>query len=118
MPLAPGPGAAASRRIEGAGAMLEGIDLLRCPQEVLRGIRGRRVAMIFQDPMTSLNPYMTIEEQLMEPLLIHEKIGRAAAARVALQALQEVGVPDAEQRSRTYPHQFCGGRRPDVAIEM
>ena len=105
-------------RIEGAGAMLEGIDLLRCPQEVLRGIRGRRVAMIFQDPMTTLNPYMTIEEQLMEPLLIHEKIGRAAAARMALQALQEVGVPEAEQRIRSYPHQFSGGMRQRVMIAM
>ena len=105
-------------RIEGAGAVLEGIDLLRCPQEVLRGIRGRRVAMIFQDPMTSLNPYMTIEEQLMEPLLIHEKIGRAAAARRALQALQEVGVPEAEQRIRSYPHQFSGGMRQRVMIAM
>ena len=105
-------------RIEGAGALLEGIDLLRCPQEVLRGIRGRRVAMIFQDPMTSLNPYMTIEEQLMEPLLIHEKIGRAAAARMALQALQEVGVPEAEQRIRSYPHQFSGGMRQRVMIAM
>ncbi len=105
-------------RIEGAGAVLEGIDLLRCPQEVLRGIRGRRVAMIFQDPMTSLNPYMTIEEQLMEPLLIHEKIGRAAAARMALQALQEVGVPEAEQRIRSYPHQFSGGMRQRAMIAM
>ena len=105
-------------RIEGAGAVLEGIDLLRCPQEVLRGIRGRRVAMIFQDPMTSLNPYMTIEEQLMEPLLIHEKIGRAAAARMALQALLEVGVPEAEQRIRSYPHQFSGGMRQRVMIAM
>ena len=105
-------------RIEGAGAVLEGIDLLRCPQEVLRGIRGRRVAMIFQDPMTSLNPYMTIEEQLMEPLLIHERIGRAAAARMALQALQEVGVPEAEQRIRSYPHQFSGGMRQRVMIAM
>jgi oligopeptide transport system ATP-binding protein len=105
-------------RIEGAGAVLEGIDLLRCPPAVLRGIRGRRVAMIFQDPMTSLNPYMTIEEQLMEPLLIHEKIGRAAAARMALQALQEVGVPEAEQRIRSYPHQFSGGMRQRVMIAM
>ena len=105
-------------RIEGAGAVLEGIDLLKCPREVLRGIRGRRIAMIFQDPMTSLNPYMTIEEQLMEPLLIHEKIGRAAAARMALQALQEVGVPEAEQRIRSYPHQFSGGMRQRVMIAM
>jgi oligopeptide transport system ATP-binding protein len=104
-------------RIAG-GVMLGGVDLLNCPKEVLRGIRGRRIAMIFQDPMTSLNPYMTIEEQLMEPLLIHEKIGRAAAARMALQALQEVGVPEAEQRIRSYPHQFSGGMRQRVIIAM
>ena len=105
-------------RISGGGAMLEGVDLLRCPKEVLRGIRGRRVAMIFQDPMTSLNPYMSVEEQLMEPLLIHQKIDRPVAARVALQALREVGVPDAEQRIRSYPHQFSGGMRQRVMIAM
>jgi oligopeptide transport system ATP-binding protein len=104
-------------RIAG-GAVLDGIDLLNCPKEVLRGIRGRRIAMIFQDPMTSLNPYMSVEEQLMEPLLIHQKIDRAAAARMALQALQEVGVPEAEQRIRSYPHQFSGGMRQRVMIAM
>jgi len=104
-------------RIAG-GAVLDGVDLLNCPKEVLRGIRGRRVAMIFQDPMTSLNPYMSVEEQLMEPLLIHQKIDRAAAARMALQALQEVGVPEAAQRIRSYPHQFSGGMRQRVMIAM
>ena len=104
-------------RIAG-GAVLEGVDLLSCPKEVLRGIRGRRVAMIFQDPMTSLNPYMTVEAQLMEPLLIHQQIDRAAAARMALEALREVGVPEAEQRIRSYPHQFSGGMRQRVMIAM
>ena len=105
-------------RIAGGGALLEGVDLLRCPREVLRGIRGRRIAMIFQDPMTSLNPYMTVEAQLMEPLLIHQQIDRAQAARVALQALQDVGVPEAAQRIRSFPHQFSGGMRQRVMIAM
>ena len=105
-------------RIEGGEALLEGVDLLRCPKSELRGIRGRRVAMIFQDPMTSLNPYLTVEEQLMEPLLIHQRIDRAAAARRAVQALEEVGVPDAGSRIRDYPHQFSGGMRQRVMIAM
>jgi oligopeptide transport system ATP-binding protein len=105
-------------RIEGGEALLEGVDLLRCPKRELRAIRGRRVAMIFQDPMTSLNPYLTVEEQLTEPLLIHQRIDRAAAARRAVEALQEVGVPDAGNRIRDYPHQFSGGMRQRVMIAM
>ena len=105
-------------RIEGGEALLEGVDLLRCPKRELRAIRGRRVAMIFQDPMTSLNPYLTVEEQLMEPLLIHQRIDRAAAARRAVEALEEVGVPDAGNRIHDYPHQFSGGMRQRVMIAM
>ncbi len=105
-------------RIEGGEALLDGVDLLRCPKGVLRGIRGKRIAMIFQDPMTSLNPYLTVEEQLIEPLLIHRLADRAAAARTALAALKEVGVPDAEARIRNYPHQFSGGMRQRVMIAM
>ncbi|MBI2752795.1 MAG: ABC transporter ATP-binding protein [Betaproteobacteria bacterium] len=105
-------------RIEGGEALLEGVDLLRCTKSELRAIRGRRVGMIFQDPMTSLNPYLTVEEQLMEPLLIHQRIDRAAAARRAVQALEEVGVPDAAHRVRDYPHQFSGGMRQRVMIAM
>jgi oligopeptide transport system ATP-binding protein len=74
--------------------------------------------MIFQDPMTSLNPYLTVEEQLVEPLLIHGVAQGAAAQRMALAALQEVGVPDAERRIRSYPHQFSGGMRQRVMIAM
>ena len=105
-------------RIEGGEARLEGVDLLRCTKSELRAIRGRRVGMIFQDPMTSLNPYLTVEEQLMEPLLIQQRIDRAAAARRAVQALEEVGVPDAGKRVRDYPHQFSGGMRQRVMIAM
>ncbi len=105
-------------RIEGGRAMFDGVDLLSCPARQLRGIRGRRIAMIFQDPMTSLNPYLRIEEQLIEPLLIHERMDRGAAVRRAIQALTEVGVPDAAQRIRSYPHQFSGGMRQRVMIAM
>jgi oligopeptide transport system ATP-binding protein len=105
-------------RIEGGQAIFEGVDLLSCPKETLRGIRGRRIAMIFQDPMTSLNPYLTVEAQLIEPLLIHQQIGRAEARKLAVAALKEVGVPEAEQRIRSYPHQFSGGMRQRVMIAM
>jgi oligopeptide transport system ATP-binding protein len=105
-------------RIEAGSARFDGIDLLRGAAPVLRGIRGRRIGMIFQDPMTSLNPYLTVEEQLTEPLLIHGLADRAEAQRRALAALKEVGVPDAERRIRNYPHQFSGGMRQRVMIAM
>ncbi len=105
-------------RIEAGKALFDGEDLLRSPEHALRRIRGRRIGMIFQDPMTSLNPYLTVEEQLVEPLLIHGIAGREAAAATALAALKEVGVPDAEARIRDYPHQFSGGMRQRVMIAM
>ena len=108
---------AANGRATGA-ARFAGRDLLAMPPQELRTVRGRKIAMIFQDPMTSLNPYLTVEEQLTEPLLIHGLAQGAAAQRMALAALQEVGVPDAERRIRSYPHQFSGGMRQRVMIAM
>lgn len=105
-------------RIEGGRAMFDGVDLLSCSKQQLRSIRGKRIAMVFQDPMTSLNPYLRIEEQLIEPLLIHEKINREEAVRRGLAALEEVGVPDAARRIRSYPHEFSGGMRQRVMIAM
>jgi oligopeptide transport system ATP-binding protein len=105
-------------RIEAGSARFEGIDLLHGAEPLLRAIRGRRIGMIFQDPMTSLNPYLTVEDQLVEPLLIHGLADRAEARRLALAALKEVGVPDAERRIRNYPHQFSGGMRQRVMIAM
>jgi oligopeptide transport system ATP-binding protein len=105
-------------KIERGRALFDGTDLLSCPMEQLRAIRGRRVAMIFQDPMTSLNPYLRIEEQLIEPLLIHERIDRATAVKRAIRALEDVGVPGAAQRIRSYPHEFSGGMRQRVMIAM
>jgi oligopeptide transport system ATP-binding protein len=111
LPMPPG-------RIEKGRAIFDGIDLLRCAPAELRAIRGRRISVIFQDPMTALNPYLRIEEQIMEPLIIHEKMARRTARERALKALQEVGVPDPAQRLRAYPHEFSGGMRQRVMIAM
>ncbi|MEW6302557.1 MAG: ABC transporter ATP-binding protein [Verrucomicrobiota bacterium] len=105
-------------RIESGRALFQGIDLLKTTPETLRSIRGKRISMIFQDPMTSLNPYLRIEDQLIEPLQIHEHLSREAAVKRALTALEEVGVPDAARRIRSYPHEFSGGMRQRVMIAM
>ena len=111
IPMPPG-------RIESGSAMLDGTDLLRCPEKELRAIRGKRISMIFQDPMTSLNPYLTIGEQVAEPLVIHEGAGKKEARVRALEQLALAGIPDAEQRMDAYPHQFSGGMRQRVMIAM
>ena len=105
-------------RIASGTAMFDGIDLLHCRPAQARTIRGKRVSMIFQDPMTSLNPYMRISEQLIEPLLIHEKVSRAEAMKRALAMLEAVGINDAARRIRYYPHEFSGGMRQRVMIAM
>lgn len=111
IPMPPG-------RIESGSAMLDGTDLLHCPEKELRSIRGKRISMIFQDPMTSLNPYLTIGEQIAEPLVIHEGASRREARSRALEQLALVGIPDPEQRMNAYPHQFSGGMRQRVMIAM
>ncbi len=105
-------------RIESGTAMFDGVDLLHSTAAQSRAIRGKRVAMIFQDPMTSLNPYLRISEQLIEPLLIHEKISKADALKRALEALELVGINDATRRIHLYPHEFSGGMRQRVMIAM
>ena len=105
-------------RIESGRAIFEGADLLCCPEKALQKIRGKRIAMVFQDPMTSLNPYLRVEEQLIEPLLIHERIERSAAVARAIQVLSQVGIPDAAARIKCYPHEFSGGMRQRVMIAM
>ena len=105
-------------RIESGTAMFDGVDLLHCSPKQARSIRGKRISMIFQDPMTSLNPYLRISEQLIEPQLIHEKISRRTALDRALAMLGEVGINDAERRIHFYPHEFSGGMRQRVMIAM
>lgn len=105
-------------RIESGRALFDQVDLLTCPAPRLNSIRGRRMAMIFQDAMTSLNPFLRIGEQLIEPLMIHEKISRPAAMARALNMLDEAGIPEAEHRLKMYPHEFSGGMRQRVMIAM
>ncbi|MBK1827464.1 ABC transporter ATP-binding protein [Haloferula rosea] len=105
-------------RIHSGVASFDGIDLLSASDKELRGIRGKRISMIFQDPMTSLNPYMRIRDQLTEPLELHLGMkGKPAEAR-AIEALEEVGIPDAASRIGSYPHEFSGGMRQRVMIAM
>ncbi len=105
-------------RIESGTALFDGQDLLALDERQLRRIRGSRIATIFQDPMTSLNPYLTIGEQLIEPLIYHKQTSRKAARVQAIALLDEVGIPQAEQRFYNYPHQFSGGMRQRVMIAM
>ncbi len=105
-------------RIDGGTAHFEGRDLLQLPESELRKIRGRDIAMIFQDPMTCLNPYMTVGKQLMEPLLYHQKVTKQEARQRALELLEEVGIRDPESTIDNYPHQFSGGMRQRVMIAM
>ncbi|GIX30578.1 MAG: ABC transporter ATP-binding protein [Porticoccaceae bacterium] len=105
-------------RIEGGAARFRGEDLLALPQRRLRALRGDRIAMVFQDPMTSLNPFLTVGEQLIEPLLYHRGMDRRAARARAVELLGEVGIAEPERRFHAYPHQFSGGMRQRVMIAM
>jgi oligopeptide transport system ATP-binding protein len=105
-------------KIVSGQANFDGVDLLNCQEPLLRRIRGKRISMIFQDPMTSLNPYMRVSDQLVEPLLVHEKISRPRALAKAIASLEEVGIQDAAGRINLYPHQFSGGMRQRVMIAM
>jgi oligopeptide/dipeptide ABC transporter ATP-binding protein len=94
------------------------IDLIKIPTDDLRQVRGNVVSMIFQDPMTSLNPVYTVGNQLMEPLMLHLKMGKDEARERAIDLLRRVGIPGPEDRVDAYPHQFSGGMRQRVMIAM
>jgi len=112
--LVPEPG-----RIEdGSAIRLAGTDVLALKGEALRQIRGRRIGMIFQDPMTSLNPVFTAGDQIAEGVRAHFDVSRAEARRRALRLLQEVGIPDPAARLDAYPHQLSGGMRQRVMIAI
>jgi peptide/nickel transport system ATP-binding protein len=96
----------------------DGVDLLGLDEAAMRGIRGNRIAMIFQEPMTSLNPVLTVGEQIAEAVMIHEKVDREAGLKRAVEMLRLVRIPDAERRIHDYPHQFSGGMRQRVMIAM
>ena len=105
-------------RIESGTADFDGQDLLKMSEKELNQVRGRRVSMIFQDPMTSLNPYLRVEDQLIEPLLLHGLADKATARKKALEMMEQVGIQGAASRIRMYPHEFSGGMRQRVMIAM
>jgi oligopeptide/dipeptide ABC transporter ATP-binding protein len=105
-------------RIAGGHVMLGGRDLAAAGHSALRGVRGRRIAMVFQDSMTSLDPVMPIGSQIMEGMISHLGLSRREARRRAAGLLEEVGVPEPATRLRQYPHQLSGGLRQRVAIAV
>ena len=105
-------------RIEGGTVMFDGEDLVTLPESDVREIRGRDIAMIFQDPMTSLNPVLTIEEQMIETIQAHKRQSEDEARARAVELLGMVGIPQPEKRLRAYPHQFSGGMRQRVMVAM
>jgi oligopeptide transport system ATP-binding protein len=105
-------------KIAGGQILFDGEDLLQLSEEQMRRIRGNRIAMIFQDPMTSLNPVLTVGRQITESLELHMKLGKHAAQNRAAELLDMVGIPSAGKRLDNYPHQFSGGMRQRVMIAM
>src|SRR3954451_6849901 len=100
--------------ITSGSATFKGEDLLSMPSARLREIRGNEISMIFQDPMTSLNPVHSVGRQLVEAILLHQDVTKAAAKARALELLKAVGIPRPERRIEDYPHQFSGGMRQRV----
>ncbi len=104
--------------IEGGEVHFDGLDLVRLSEEEMRDLRGKDIAMIFQDPMTSLNPVLTVEEQMVETIRAHKKVSKDDARARAIELLEMVGIPKPETRLKSFPHQFSGGMRQRVMIAM
>jgi len=102
----------------GGEIIFDGVDLLKLKTSALRKIRGGEIAMIFQEPMTSLNPVMSVGDQIMEAVLLHHKVDKKGALAIATQALRDVGVADPTRRVRQYPHELSGGMRQRIMIAM
>lgn len=105
-------------KVESGTAVLEGSDLLQMSENELRKVRGNQIGMIFQDPMTSLNPVMRIGKQIAEPMKEHENLSDEQAKQRVIELLTVVGIPDPQDRLSDYPHQFSGGMRQRVMIAM
>ncbi|HEX5004990.1 MAG TPA: ABC transporter ATP-binding protein [Gemmatimonadales bacterium] len=112
--LVPPPG----QILPGSALRLDGADLLALGPSEMRAVRGRRIGMIFQDPMTSLNPVFTVADQISESVRAHTRVSKQDARARALSLLQEVGIPDPEERLDSYPHQLSGGMRQRVMIAI
>ena len=105
-------------RIVGGSISFRGRDLLSLSETEMRAIRGKEISMIFQEPMTSLNPVYSCGEQIIEVLMLHEKMSRSAARERAVELMKKIGIPSPEQRVDEYPHQMSGGMRQRVMIAM
>ncbi len=105
-------------RIAGGQVLYRGQDLLQMPIGDIRKIRGNKISMIFQDPMTSLNPFLKISTQMVETLVLHQGLSKAASRDKAIEMLTLAGIPAAQRRIDDYPHQFSGGMRQRVMIAM
>jgi len=104
--------------IEGGSILFQNRDLLKLDRSDMLSIRGREIAMIFQEPMTSLNPVFTVGDQITEAILLHQDVTHKQAVQIAIEAMNDVGISNPAQRLRSYPHQFSGGMRQRVMIAM
>ncbi len=111
IPMPPG-------KIAGGQVLFHGKDLLAMPQAEIRQIRGNKISMIFQDPMTSLNPFLKVSTQMIETIVLHQGLDKDAAKQKAIEMLKLAGIPAPEKRIDQYPHQFSGGMRQRVMIAM
>jgi oligopeptide/dipeptide ABC transporter ATP-binding protein len=102
----------------GGKILFKGQNLLDLDEEQMREIRGKQIAMVFQEPMTSLNPVFTIEDQITEAILVHEDVGEEVARERCIELLKDVGIASPEERLKDYPHQLSGGQRQRVMIAM
>ncbi len=105
-------------RIVGGAIRLDGVDLMGLDEATMRTIRGNQISMVFQEPMTSLNPVMTIGRQIGEALILHQNMSQKAATNRAIEMLHLVGIPEPKQRVKEYPHQLSGGMRQRAMIAM
>lgn len=105
-------------KIVGGEILLDGVDLLKLPEREMRKVRGNRISMIFQEPMTSLNPLFTVGDQIMEPLMQHRGLSKKEAKEEAVRMLAAVGIPSPEKRVNDYPNSMSGGMRQRVMIAM
>lgn len=103
-------------RIAGGEVLYRGEDLLKYPREKMRGLLGFKLAMIFQDPQSSLNPVLKVGEQIAEPMRLHLGLTQKEARQKAIDLMKDIGIPDAEKRANEYPHQFSGGMKQRVLI--